>query len=89
MTKPLCQPHHKAGKAARLRQRPKSFRRLSGLGVEKFEDLLGQLQPLFEEAKRKRLARPNRQHAIDGGRNYDLPLEDRLLLTQDRNERRN
>jgi hypothetical protein len=50
MTKPLSQPHRKAGKAARLRQRPQSFRRLSGLSVEKFDDLLRQLQPLFQEA---------------------------------------
>lgn len=80
MTKPLSQPHRKAGKAARLRQRPESFRRLSGLSVEQFDELLSQLQPLFEEAESKRLARPGRQRAIGGGRNYDLSLDERLLL---------
>jgi hypothetical protein len=80
MTKPLSQPHHKAGKVARLRLRPESFGRLSGLSVETFDDLLHQLQPLFEEAEHKRLERANRRQAIGGGRNYDLPLEDRLLL---------
>ena len=80
MTKPLSQPHRKAGKAARLHQRPESFRRLSGLSVEKFDELLAQLQPLWQEAEHKRLARPERRRAIGGGRNYDLPLNDRLLL---------
>jgi DDE superfamily endonuclease/Helix-turn-helix of DDE superfamily endonuclease len=80
MTKPLSHPHRKAGKAARLRQRPESFRRLSGLSVEKFDELLNQLQPLWQEAEHKRLARPERRRAIGGGRNYDLPLSDRLLL---------
>ena len=80
MTKPLSQPHRKAGKAARLRQRPESFRRLSGLSLEKFDQLLSQLQPLWQQAEHQRLARPQRQRAIGGGRNYELSLSDRLLL---------
>lgn len=80
MTKPLSQPHRKAGKATRLRQRPESFRRLSGLSLAKFDELLNQLEPLWQEAEHKRLARPERRRAIGGGRNYDLPLSDRLLL---------
>jgi hypothetical protein len=65
MTKPLSQPHRKAGKVARLRQRPESFRRLSGLSLEKFDELLDQLEALWQEAEHKRLARPGRRRAID------------------------
>jgi Helix-turn-helix of DDE superfamily endonuclease len=80
MTKPLPQPHRKAGKAARLRQRPESFRRLSGLSIEKFDELLSQLEPLWRQAEHKRLTRPDRQRRIGGGRTYDLSLADRLRM---------
>ena len=48
--------------------------------MEKFDQLLSQLEPLWQEAEHKRLARSDRRRAIGGGRNYDLPLSDRLLM---------
>lgn len=80
MSKPKDNPHRKAGKTARLRRQPQTFRRLTGLSVEKFDELLPQLAPLFAASEVKRLSRPQRVRAIGGGRNYDLPLEDRLLM---------
>lgn len=80
MTKPKYQPHRKAGKAARLRRQPQTFRRLSGLSVEKFDELLSQLEPLFAQAEVQRLSRTSRRRALGGGRHYDLPLADRLLM---------
>lgn len=80
MSKPKLHPHRKAGKSARLRRCPQIFRRLSGLSVERFDELLRQLVPLFAAAETKRLSRPSRVRVIGGGRNYDLSLEDRLLL---------
>ena len=53
---------------------------MSGLSLEKFDQLLEQLEPLWQEAQPKRLARPDRRRALGGGRNYALPLSDRLLL---------
>lgn len=80
MSKPKEHPHRKAGKTTRLRRQPQTFRRLSGLSVEKFDELLSQLAPLFAASEVKRLARPQRVRAMGGGRNYDLSLEDRLLI---------
>ena len=67
-------------KYTRLRKLPASFRRLTGLTVTKFEQLLNQLNPIFEAAENNRLNRPNRQRAIGGGRSYGLSLEDQLLM---------
>ncbi len=80
MSKPREHPHRKAGKTARLRRQPQTFRRLSGLSGEKFDELLFQLEPLFAESEIKRLSRRPRRRALGGGRNYDLSLEDRLLV---------
>jgi hypothetical protein len=77
MTKPTTRP---VSKSRRLRRQPETFRRLSGLSVEKFDELLGQLEPLYQAAEAKRLTRPQRQRAIGGGNARKLQLDDRLLM---------
>ena len=67
-------------KLSALRKHPKSFRRLTGLTVEKFDDLVEKVCPLFEAAEQKRLSRPDRKRAIGGGRKYDLSVGEMLLL---------
>ena len=61
-----------------LRNHPKTFVRLTGVSVEKFDQLLKQLLPIFAQAEKKRLSRPNRQRAIGGGRRYALELGETL-----------
>lgn len=67
-------------KLSGLRRHPKTFLRLTGLTVEKFDRLLEQLLPIFEKAEKKRLSRPHRQRAIGGGRKYDLTLGEALVV---------
>ena len=69
-----------ATKADRLRRNPDTFRRLTGISPEDFDQVLADLCPLYEEAEKERLGRPDRERAIGGGRNFKLALEDRLLM---------
>jgi len=70
-----------AGEAARLAKRPVTFMRLTGLPVARFADLVDAVDPLLEQANKKRLNRRARQRAAGAGKRYDLPVCDRLLMT--------
>jgi hypothetical protein len=53
---------------------------MTGLTQEQFALLTNRLQPIWEEAERERLSRPDRQRAIGAGRRYNLfRMEDKLL----------
>jgi hypothetical protein len=64
-----------------LSQHPKVFESLSSLSVELFDELVEELEPRFAEAEYERLHRPDRQRAIGGGRNQELPLCDQVLMS--------
>jgi hypothetical protein len=64
----------------RLREAPKSFRRLTGITPAAFDDLLAQLAPRYEQADARRKARPGRKRKPGGGRKHALVLADRLLM---------
>ena len=64
-----------------LKSRPEALRALTGLSHEEFKDLYERFLPVWEEAERKRLSRPDRQRAIGAGRSYKLDLATRLLMT--------
>lgn len=66
--------------ASRLRKNPHTFRRLTGLTPERFDALLTAVGPRYASWNRERLSRRKRQRRIGGGRLFELPLEDRLLL---------
>jgi len=64
-----------------LSKTPFKFYRYTGLSVGEFFVLADKIEPLWQEAERKRLSRPNRQRAIGGGRKYHLELlEDKMFL---------
>lgn len=77
MSKPKPRP---SSKSVLLRRQPETFRRLTGLSLEKFDELCQQVAPLYEAAQLKRHSRPQRQRAIGGGNAYKLALEDRLVM---------
>jgi hypothetical protein len=64
-----------------LRKRPAVFRHLTGITVEVFDALADVVVPAVEAAHRKGLDRPDRQRAIGGGDDFDLPLVDHVLAT--------
>jgi Helix-turn-helix of DDE superfamily endonuclease len=69
------------GEALRLSKRPVAFRRLVGLNVLQFMELLEKFAPLMAAADAKRLNKRERQRKIGAGNEYSLPLCDRLLMT--------
>jgi hypothetical protein len=64
-----------------LGQHPAVFRSMTGLTVEAFDQLLPELRAAFAADRRRRLDRPGRQRAVGGGDDFDLGIDDQLLLT--------
>lgn len=66
--------------ATRLKRDPKTFRRLTGITVEKFDEVMAQLRSRYERWNANRLGRPGRKREIGGGRKLRVELEDRFLM---------
>jgi hypothetical protein len=64
----------------KLKKRPQAFRRLTGITVEKFEDILLKVRPFYERLMKGRLLCRDRKRAVGGGKEYTLKLEDKLLM---------
>ena len=64
-----------------LQRKPKHFQAFSGITPAQFAEILKALQPVYHEYEKERLTRPDRKRKIGGGRNFNLSLEDRLLVT--------
>ena len=67
-------------KIEQLKKRPKIFRRLTGLTIEKYDEIYPKLEELYAEFNSKRLDRKGRKRRIGGGNQFRLCLEDRLLM---------
>ena len=65
----------------RLHRYPTVFKSMTGLHVDKFDDLLADVLPRFHAAEAARLTRPNRKRAIGGGPGFNLDARNQLLLT--------
>ena len=72
----------KLSKVSKLRKNPLCFRRLTGITIEKFDEIYEQLEPLYQEFNQKRLENriKNRKRRVGGGSQFKLNLEDRLLM---------
>ena len=64
-----------------LSRKPRLFKSFFGANVKEFDDLYDQLEPVWIAQEYERLSRRRRQRAIGGGRDYQLPLRERLLMT--------
>ena len=65
----------------KLRRKPKHFHNFTGLTPEQFDQLLLALEPLYQQAQEERLENPNRLRARGAGRNFELELPERLLMS--------
>ncbi len=65
----------------KLRRKPKHFHNFTGLTPEQFDRLLLGLEPLYERAEEERLFNPKRLRARGAGRNFELELPERLLMS--------
>jgi hypothetical protein len=63
-----------------LRTKPATFRRLTGLSVPAFDDLLAKLELAAAAKRERRNARPGRRRMPGGGRHHALDLGGRLTL---------
>lgn len=64
----------------KLYKKPKVFQRLTGLTPDKFQALLKELEPLFNEAELKRKKTSDRKRKIGGGRKQSLSLGQSLFM---------
>jgi hypothetical protein len=64
----------------RLRRMPDTFRQLTGITPDAFDQLLAELEPRYQQADAKRKKRPGRKRKPGAGRKFTLPLTDRLLM---------
>lgn len=64
-----------------LSRKPRLFKSFFGVNVEEFVNLYDQLEPVWVAQEYERLSRRRRQRAIGGGRDYQLMLRERLLMT--------
>lgn len=67
-------------KVKQLMRKPEHFRRLTGLSIEKFNDIFPKFQEMYQDFNYKRLNRKDRQRKIGGGNQFKLSLEDRLVM---------
>jgi hypothetical protein len=65
----------------KLRRKPKHFHNFTGLTPEQFDQLLVALEPLYEQAEEERLENPNRLRTRGAGRNFNLGLPEKLLMS--------
>lgn len=65
----------------RLKRKPSTLRHLSGLSVEEFDRLLGELTTAVESLRKKRAQQPVRHRRPGAGPKHKLTLADQLVLT--------
>ena len=64
----------------KLKQKPRAFRSITGMGITEFDELYQKLIPVWARSERERLSRPDRKRGIGGGHPYTLRLRERLLM---------
>jgi hypothetical protein len=65
----------------KLTQHPHIFRTCTGISVQTFDELFGDVLPLYVQAEEHRLSRPDRKRAIGAGHPLGLVARDQLLMT--------
>jgi len=65
----------------KLKSRARSFERLVGLSPVEFDQLLSELEPLWEQSHHRSLLRAGRVRRIGAGNTFKLDLSQRLLVT--------
>src|SRR3989338_8835541 len=64
----------------KLLKKPKQFKTFTGLSVEEFDKLHNIIESQYPEYEHKRLSRKDRLNAIGKGRDFKLPLKERLIM---------
>lgn len=67
-------------KTSQLKRKPETFRNLTGISIDKYNEIYQKLKPLYEQYNKKRLSHESRKRKIGGGSQFKLDLDDRLLM---------
>lgn len=65
----------------KLQRKPKQFQAFTGVTLAQFAEILKAIRLVYAEFEKERLARSERKRKIGGGRNFNLNLENRLMVT--------
>lgn len=65
----------------KLQRKPKQFQAFTGVTLAQFAEILKVIRPVYAEFEKERLTRTERKRKIGGGRNFNLNLENRLMVT--------
>lgn len=66
---------------SKLSKKTSLFKQITGVSPEQCQQIVGTLRPFWDEAERKRLARPDRQRAIGAGAKYHIAtLADKVMV---------
>jgi len=65
----------------KLQRKPKQFQAFTGVTLAQFAEILKAIRPVYAEFEKERLTRTERKRKIGGGRNFNLNLENRLMVT--------
>ncbi|OHA70963.1 MAG: hypothetical protein A3E07_02840 [Candidatus Wildermuthbacteria bacterium RIFCSPHIGHO2_12_FULL_45_9] len=64
----------------KLSQRPTVFERIFGISPQQFKELAAELEPIWQEAERKRKTDKKRERMIGAGRKYVLSFDQSLAM---------
>jgi len=64
----------------KLKKKAKTFKTFTGLNIEQFNTLYGEIKKQYSKYEHKRLNRKNRKRAIGAGRKFKRSLQDRILM---------
>ena len=64
-----------------LSKQPRSFRTLTGISMQEFQQLFHEFEPLWEQSEQKRLDRADRKRTVGGGHPYRLDLRSQVVMT--------
>lgn len=65
----------------RAKKSPTIFRRLTGLSLQAFKELMENLEKAYPEFEKRRLSRKDRKRAIGAGGKFKLSLAERVFMT--------
>ena len=68
-------------KLEKAQKSPNLFRRLTGISLQEFDELMAVLREAYPDYERRRLSRRKRERGIGAGGKFKLSLEERVFMT--------
>jgi len=65
----------------KAKKSPNFFRRLTGISLQEFDELMAVLKKAYPDYERRRLSRREREREIGAGGKFKLSLQERVFMT--------